>query len=124
MPKNETFYMYLPEVKDPICSVTKAPDGTLGLEILCKELELLPISVWCYAKQDKWILNHEQTFRFIRERIEPSGRMNIDEILRNAGLDCYDEWMLFLYHHGKTVRDDLYIPLEAFEGTRYAVTHG
>ena len=54
----------------------------------------LPLSLEGFAHRGKHDLSHEETLRWIKGRICPPGRHNIREILRDNGLEEYDEFGL------------------------------
>ena len=47
----------------------------------------------------------QEVFEWIQDRVIPSGRQNIDEILRKMNLPEYDELGIFMYFNGKCCRD-------------------
>ena len=44
-------------------------------------------------------------FEWIRDRVIPPNRQNINEILKKIGIDEYNELAIFLYAKGKFVSD-------------------
>lgn len=54
-------------------------------------------------------LDHELAVLWVRSRIAPPSRQNINDILANAGLDHYDEVDFIAATRGETHRDDLCI---------------
>jgi hypothetical protein len=47
--------------------------------------------------------------RWIKERVVPSSRQNIDGILKQVGIDKYDELSIFLYAKGRFNFDGYYL---------------
>ena len=69
----------------------------------------LPLSLECFAFRGKYELSHEDSLRWIGGRICPPGRHNIREILKDNGLDEYDEFGLLMVTGGKCDKDELYL---------------
>ena len=69
----------------------------------------LPLSLEGYAKNNKHTLSHEDSMRWVRERICPPGRHNMVEILRDNGLNEYDEFGLLMLNMARCGKDDLYL---------------
>ena len=71
--------------------------------------EELPLSLEGYVNKKNYTLSHEDTMRWIRGRICPPGRHNIREILRDNGLDEYDEFGLLMITKARCDKDNLYL---------------
>jgi len=69
----------------------------------------LPLSLEGFVNRGKYILSNENVLRWIQGRICPPGRHNITEILKDNGLDEYDEFGLLMVTKGKCDKDDLYL---------------
>jgi len=69
----------------------------------------LPLSLEGFANRNKYILSHEDAMRWIRGRICPPGRHNMRDILKDNGLDEYDEFELLMITNAKCDKDSLYI---------------
>jgi len=69
----------------------------------------LPLSLEGFVIRGKYILSNENVLRWIQGRICPPGRHNIREILKDNGLDEYDEFGLLMVTKGKCDKDDLYL---------------
>ncbi|MDR2712816.1 MAG: hypothetical protein LBB91_06860 [Clostridiales bacterium] len=69
----------------------------------------LPLSLDGFAKHGKYELGHDDTLDWVRERICPPGRQNIDSILHDLGLAEYDEMALLSYTNGRCDKDELYL---------------
>ena len=69
----------------------------------------LPLSLEGFANKQKYVLSNENVLRWIRGRICPPGRHNIREILKNNGLNDYDEFGLLMVTKGKCDKDNLYL---------------
>lgn len=61
-----------------------------------------------YQNGQRYFTNRA-VFAWIADRVIPSGRQNIEEILRKMQLPEYDELGIFLYFHGKCTRDQFRI---------------
>ena len=71
--------------------------------------EALPLSLEGFANSGKYELSHEDVLRWIRGRICPPGRHNIREVLKDNGLEEYDEFGLLMTTMAKCGKDDLYL---------------
>jgi len=71
--------------------------------------EELPLSLEGFANNKKYVLSHEDALRWIRGRICPPGRHNIREILKDNGLNEYDEFGLLMITKAKCDKDNLYL---------------
>jgi hypothetical protein len=69
----------------------------------------LPLSLEGFANKKKYVLSHKDSLRWIRGRICPPGRHNIRDILRDNGLNEYDEFELLMVTKAKCDRDALYL---------------
>ena len=69
----------------------------------------LPLSLEGFVFRGKRELSHEDTLRWIRGRICPPGRHNIREILRDNGLEEYDEFGLLMVTKAACGKDELYL---------------
>jgi len=72
-------------------------------------IEDLPLSLEGYVNRQRYELSHEDVMRWIRGRICPPGRHNIQEILRDNGLSEYDEFELLMLTNARCGMDDLYL---------------
>ena len=69
----------------------------------------LPLSIEGFANRNKYTLSHEDTLRWIRGRICPPGRHNMRDILKDNGLEEYDEFGLLMITNAKCDMDSLYL---------------
>ena len=69
----------------------------------------LPLSLEGFAVRGKYNLSHEDTLRWIRGRICPPGRHNIRDIIKDNGLDEYDEYKLLMLTGAKCDKDALFL---------------
>lgn len=53
--------------------------------------------------EDKWAR------RFVKERVVPPDRQNIGMILRDVGMQYYDEFPLLVYTSGRCCMDEFYL---------------
>lgn len=51
-------------------------------------------------------VNAAQTANWVQERVPPSSRHNIDDVLKANGLDSYDPYQLLISKSGKSSQDD------------------
>ncbi len=62
-----------------------------------------------FVRQNKRHIDNKWTKRWIKERIVPSSRQNLGEVLRANNLEFYDEMALFIVGDGKCEQDDFFI---------------
>ncbi len=62
-----------------------------------------------FVKRKEYSISGEWSLKWVRERIIPSDRQNISMILKNAGLEYYDEYRLLVLSEGRCAQDELYI---------------
>lgn len=68
-----------------------------------------PLLLTAYVKKKIYTIPRDVSLMWVRERVIPSGRQNIDDILRNHGLKSYDEMKFLEISGGKCSQDSLYI---------------
>ena len=69
----------------------------------------VPIEFWKgYCKGEREF-NHNIVYEWMCDRVTPSGRQNIEDFLKDAGLENYDVVGLFFHAKGKSCRDDIAI---------------
>ncbi len=61
------------------------------------------------VRQKRYTVPRELSIMWVRERIIPSGRQNISDILRNHKLESYDEMKFLELSKGKCSQDSCYI---------------
>lgn len=66
----------------------------------------VPFAFLGYVKKGIRTINPTISLRWVRERIIPSDRQNISQILRDNGLKYYDEFELLKLGHGRCAQDD------------------
>jgi len=69
----------------------------------------LPLSLEALVHKGNYLLGHEETLRWVRGRICPPGRHNINEILSGIGLKEYDEFKMIEATAGRCDKDSLYL---------------
>lgn len=62
-----------------------------------------------FVRENKRHIGDKWTKRWIKERIVPSSRQNLGEVLRANNLEFYDEMTLFIAGDGKCEQDDFFI---------------
>lgn len=72
-------------------------------------IEKSPAILAAYKSMGKESLNHNETLRFIRDRIIPAERQNIEQVLHRVGVDEYSELSMLEYTMGRCCMDDFYI---------------
>lgn len=79
--------------------------------ILFDNLDLLdvPIDYYLKYKEGRRRFTGNEVFDWIKDRVIPPGRQNINEVLEQVGIEEYDELAIFLYAKGKFVSDRFWI---------------
>ena len=62
-----------------------------------------------FVRENKRHINDKWTNRWIEERVVPSSRQNLGEVLRANNLEFYDAVALFIAGDGKCEQDDFFI---------------
>ena len=90
--KAKRFYIELPEDSDPWD---------------------VPIILSSFVKEGQYTVNSYWSKIWVQQRIVPSDRQNIGQILRDNGLKTYDEYELLMLSQGRCEQDDCYlVPLK------------
>ena len=69
----------------------------------------LPFILDHYARKKMWTIDSYHSRLFISQRVIPPDRQNIGMILKEHGLEEYDEVRLFLLADGRCAQDECYI---------------
>jgi len=69
----------------------------------------LPLSLEIFADNGKYELSHKDVLSWIRGRICPPGRQNINSILKELNLTEYDEFGILMHTMAKCDKDELYL---------------
>ena len=69
----------------------------------------LPLSLEIFAENGKRELSHQDVLTWIRGRICPSGRQNINSILKELDLTEYDEFGILMHTMARCDKDELYL---------------
>ena len=86
------FYIELPEAADPWET---------------------PLLLSSFAQKGEYTVNSYWSRLWVQQRIVPSDRQNISQILRDNGLKNYDEYSLLMLSNGRCEQDDYYlVPIE------------
>ena len=54
-------------------------------------------------------IGKEWSLRWVKQRVIPLERQNIGQILRENGMDRYDEFLLLMKNHGRSCQDECYL---------------
>ena len=73
------------------------------------DLSTCPVFLYSMVKNNKYNVDNEGTLRFIRSRIIPSSRQNINSFLKKYKISYYNEYDLLKLSQGKCCLDDCYI---------------
>lgn len=68
-----------------------------------------PLLFTGYVKRKIYTMPRDISFLWVKERVIPSGRQNINEILKNHRLPRYDEMKMLEISSGRCSQDSLYI---------------
>lgn len=68
-----------------------------------------PFMLSLFLKKGIRSLDQDASMRWVRSRIIPSSRQNIEEILEKKKMDSYDEHTLLLKSEGRSCQDEFYI---------------
>lgn len=68
-----------------------------------------PMILDSFVKRGLHTVNSRFSLLWVQQRIIPSNRQNIRQILRDLGLQEYDEYELLIAGHGRCAQDDCYI---------------
>lgn len=71
--------------------------------------EKLPIVLSIFSFRRIYTVNAYWTKMWIKERIVPTDRQNLGQILKDANLDHYDEYQLLMKTNGRCAQDDCYL---------------
>lgn len=71
--------------------------------------EDLPFALALILEKGSRSVDAEQTRRWIEERVVPSGRQNLGQVLKAHGLDSYDPLALLIAAEGRCSQDDFFI---------------
>lgn len=81
--------------------------GSMHIEIDADATEAdLPVMLGIFAQQGERTIPDKWARRWVEERIPPSGRQNLGEILRANGLEEYDALTLLAHANGRSAQDD------------------
>jgi hypothetical protein len=72
-------------------------------------LDDLPLSLEIFASKGKYELDHQDVLSWIRGRICPSGRQNINSILQALEIPEYDEFGILSHTMARCDKDGLYL---------------
>jgi hypothetical protein len=81
---------------------------------ISKEIDpaVLPLSLEIFAGTGTYELNHQDVQMWIRGRICPAGRHNINSILDELELPEYDEFGILMHTMARCDKDELYLVSE------------
>ena len=80
------------------------------IELLSEYVEWeAPFLFASFVKRKEYSIDSEWSLKWVRQRVVPSDRQNIGMILKNAGMESYDEYKLLVLSEGRCSQDELYI---------------
>lgn len=68
-----------------------------------------PFMMSLFVKRGIRHIGADWSMRWVRERIVPSSRQNIGQILRENNMKAYDEHLLLVKNEGRSCQDDYHI---------------
>lgn len=68
-----------------------------------------PLLISSFVKRGIKRLDAYWSKMWVQQRVIPSDRQNLGDILRDNNMECYDEYQLLLVSKGRCAQDDLYI---------------
>jgi hypothetical protein len=68
-----------------------------------------PLLISSFVKRGIKRLDSYWSKLWVQQRIVPSDRQNLGDILRDNNIECYDEYQLLVISKGRCAQDDLYI---------------
>ena len=88
----------------------KNGEATLSIDINENAgTEDVPMLFVPFVRENKRHISDKWTKRWIEERVVPTSRQNLGEVLRANNLEFYDEMALFVTADGKCEQDDFFI---------------
>ncbi len=69
----------------------------------------LPFVLHEFAQRDEHTVDPRWSLRWVQSRLVPTDRQNLGEVLRENGLDTYDEFRLLELTEGRCAQDDCYL---------------
>ena len=73
------------------------------------DLDILPMPFDALAKKGQKYIDSYWSKIWVQQRIVPSNRQNITQILLNNNMDSYDEFELLIVDKGRCCHDELYL---------------
>lgn len=70
---------------------------------------LLPAQLIIARRMGDWVLTDEESYGFIKDRVIPANRMNIQEILEYNHFPYYDEYFFIKAGGGRCCNDEFYL---------------
>lgn len=69
----------------------------------------VPMMFVPFVRKGQLLIDGHWAWRWVEERIVPTGRQNLGEVLRANGLQFYDSMRLFISGEGRCSQDDFFI---------------
>ena len=73
------------------------------------DIKKAPAMIWVYARENEYNLSAEDSLDWVRERIIPPDRQNINHILAANDMEEYDEYKMLRLCNGECPQDDMWI---------------
>ena len=102
--KDLAFFFYFEKIEEYCMEIVGGAD----------EWEM-PFVLDTYVRRGEWTVGMKDTLQFISQRVVPSDRQNIGMILKENGLESYDEIQLFLLSEGRCAQDHCFIRQISYE---------
>lgn len=68
-----------------------------------------PMMLAPFARKGEWDIPEDWVRRWVEDRVPPSGRQNIGQVLKANGLQFYDPMKLLVAGEGRCAQDDFFI---------------
>lgn len=68
-----------------------------------------PLIISDFIEKGEKVIGKEWSLRWVKQRVIPSERQNIGQILRENDMEYYDEFPLLLKNQGRSCQDECYL---------------
>lgn len=68
-----------------------------------------PLIIADFIQKNQRHIGNEWSLRWVKQRVIPSERQNIGQILKENGMQYYDEFPLLLNNKGRSCQDECYL---------------
>ncbi len=68
-----------------------------------------PLIIADFIERNQKSIGKEWSLKWVKQRVIPPERQNIGQILRESGMEYYDEFPLLLKNQGRSCQDECYL---------------